>query len=290
MTQFAVTLSAVACCLAAAAEPRTFAKGYVRRAHPLLLGVEKITSGDKDRAPDAIDWVSKGATTPVKDQGGCGDCWAFSTTEGIESAVFMATGTLVGLSEQQLTSCVEEVDGCDGGDPKPALDYVMENGIDLQSDYPDSSPEDGDTGNCTWDGKKSATVTSYRYAIPVCNNGTCDKQDEEAMAAAVAKYGPLAICLNAGPWNNTEDWTTDDVVDFGDNCSSDADQMDHCVQVVGYDKTAVKPYWKIRNSWTSSWGENGFMRLPYGKNACGIANEVYIIKATSTNMPTTIVV
>jgi hypothetical protein len=195
----------------------------------------------------------------------------------------MATGALNALSEQQITSCDKQDNGCKGGDPAQALDYVKNaSGIDSQSDYPDASPGTGKTMTCTWTGKKAAVVTGYRYAIPSCSDGPCANQDEEALAAAVAKYGPLTICINAGPWNNTEGWTTDDVVDFGDKCPSAADQMDHCVQLVGYDKVAPKPYWKIRNSWTSQWGENGYIRLPFGRNACGLANEVYIISATSS--------
>merc|ERR1712076_227298 len=122
--------------------------------------------------------------------GTCGDCWAFATAEGIESAVYMATGRIMGLSEQQLTSCVKDAHGCSGGDPNPGLDYVKANGIDSQSDYPDTSPESGNTGDCSWNGNVAAKVTGYRYAIPNCDSGACSNQDEEALAAAVAKYGP----------------------------------------------------------------------------------------------------
>jgi len=282
MKYLAVALSFSVCSGAAVSGPRMFAKGYVRKHRRGLLGVEHVSQTQKDSAPDALDWVAKGATTAVKDQGSCGDCWAFATAEGIESAVYMADGKLVGLSEQQLTACVTECSGCGGGDPTPALNYVKTNGIDSQADYSDSSPESGKTGKCSWDSKVVARVTGYRYAIPSCTSGPCNKQDENALAAAVAQYGPLTICINAGPWNNTEGWTTDKVVDFGGACPSDGDKLDHCVQLVGYDKSSSPPYWKIRNSWTANWGEKGFIRLPFGKNACGLANEVFIIEANSS--------
>jgi len=203
--QLATIIAGITCCLAAAKEPYRFAKGYVRPAHRNVLEVEEITSELKDNAPDSVDWSTKGAITPVKNQGQCGDCWAFATTEGIESAVFMKTKSLIALSEQQITSCDTDVNGCSGGDPQPALDYVKKaGGIDLQSDYPDTSPKNGATGNCSWNGKKAAVVHSWRYAVPNCDSGSCSNQDENAVAAAIAKYGPLTICLNAGPWNNSQ--------------------------------------------------------------------------------------
>lgn len=270
-------------------EPVKFGKGYVRRAHRQLLGVEKLSQDVRDSAPDAIDWVAKGAVTPVKNQGSCGDCWAFSTTEGIESAVYMATGSLVGLSEQQLTSCDLDMHGCSGGDPSYALEYVKKaGGIASQEDYPDASPQSGNTENCSWDGSKAAIVTGSRYAVPMCQDGPCDNQDENGLAAALAKYGPLSICINAGPWPNTQGWTTDDVWQ-PDACGHAATDLDHCVQLVGYNKTAPVPYWKIRNSWTSEWGEGGYLRIPFGKNVCGVANEAYIIEAAAAGSSLVIV-
>lgn len=278
---FLATWSCMASAVSSASAPFTFGKGYVRRSRKQLLGVEKLSQDVRDSAPDAMDWVAKGAVTPVKNQGACGDCWAFSTAEGIESAVYMATGSLVGLSEQQLTSCDQEMHGCGGGDPGYALEYVKKSGgIASQADYPDASPQSGITGNCSWDGSKAAIVTGSRYAVPACEDGSCDNQDEEGLAAAVAKYGPLSICINADPWNNTLGWTIDHVWQ-PENCSHGANDLDHCVQLVGYDKTAPVPYWKIKNSWTAEWGEGGYLRIPYGKNTCGVANEAYIIEATA---------
>jgi len=267
---------------AATAEPRRFAKGYIRPVFDTPPQIENRTKLAQATAPDAVDWVARGATTPVKDQAGCGDCWAYATAEGIESAVFMSQNQLVPLSEQQLTSCDTSDDGCGGGNAYYALQYVSKNGIDSQKDYPDISSQTGKTETCTWNGNIAAKVTSYRQAIPVCYSGPCNNQDEEALAAALATYGPLTISVNAQPWNNMEGWHTDHVMDYGDACSSAGDQMDHAVQLVGYDKTANPPYWKIRNSWGADWGENGYIRLPFGKNACGLANEVWIIEATSS--------
>merc|ERR1712212_1057974 len=87
--------------------------------------------------PDSIDWREKGAVTPVRNQGSCGSCWAFSTTGAIEGAYFIKTGKLVSLSEQNLMDCNRKNGGCDGGIPYYALEYVIQNGgIDTESSYP----------------------------------------------------------------------------------------------------------------------------------------------------------
>merc|ERR1719453_2722946 len=126
-------------------------------------------------APKAIDWSEKGATTPVKDQGQCGSCWAFSTTEGVESAYFMANGKLPpALSTQQIISCDKTDAGCNGGDLPSALNYLKKaGGEDTASDYPDRSHVTGTTGRCQWDEKEVTKVSSFKYAVPPCTSGTC---------------------------------------------------------------------------------------------------------------------
>jgi len=235
----------------------------------------EITDEDRANTPQSVDWSAKGATSPVKDQGQCGSCWAFSTTEGIESSVYMATGKMPVLSTQQIISCDKEDGGCDGGDLPSALDYVKNaGGIDTAKDYPDTSHKKGNTGKCKWDKDEVATVTSYSYAIPPCESGACKNQNEDDLAAAVAKYGPISICLGAA-----DSWDFYNSGILKGTCSSSYDDMDHCVQLVGFDKGN---YWKVRNSWSTTWGEDGFIRLPYGENSCGVANEAVVIQATSS--------
>ena len=113
--------------------------------------------------------------------------------------------------------------------------------------------------------QKKVKVTGYKYAIPPCDSGACKNQKESDLMAALNTYGPLSVCVNAETWN---DYTSGI---YTATCSGKASMLDHCVQLVGYDKTAN--YWKVRNSWAADWGEDGFIRLPMGKNACGIADE-----------------
>lgn len=258
-------------------------KGYKRQPWPAneKMTVAELTPSDIAAAPDAIDWSAKGATTPVKDQGSCGSCWAFSTTEGVESGVYMSSGTLPPpLSTQELVACEKQDDGCDGGDIPEAVRYLKKNGMGTNADYPDTSSGSGRTGKCTWNKKSVVQVTGMQYAIPPCSKGDCSSQNEEALAAALAKYGPISICINSGD-GQSGDWEKYKSGVLSGSCKAKANLVDHCVQLVGYDKTASEPYWKIRNSWARSFGEEGFIRIPYGKkNSCCVGCEAVIISAT----------
>lgn len=167
---------------------------------------------------------------------------------------------------------------CDGGDTVTAYKYVEKaGGLDLASDYPDSHST-GRTGTCTWDEEKAAKVTGFTYATAPCNSGSCKNQDEDKLAASLAAKGPVSICVNAGGsgWQMYKNGV------FSKTCSGAWSKLDHCVQLVGYDKTGAKPYLIVRNSWTTDWGIDGYMHLEMGKNLCGVADEATIAQATTS--------
>jgi len=269
-------------------QPKKYARGYVRQPWPANapLPVATITDEMRKNAPAKIDWSELGATSPVKDQGSCGSCWAYSATEGIESGLYMATKKMTELSVQEIISCdKDEPDGggCDGGDLPTAYAWVQKaGGMDSESDYPATSARSGRTGTCKWDKKTVAKMTNWTYAVKPCalseqaKGGKCANQDEDGIKAALATFGPMSVCVNAGSW----DFYSGGVL--RGSCSGAWKKLDHCVQLVGYDTTASTPYWKVRNSWGTSWGERGFIRLPMGENACGIADEVTFVKAVPT--------
>merc|ERR1712139_443262 len=214
----------------------------------------------------------------VKNQGNCGSCWAFSATEEIESAVFMATKKLPVLSTQQIISCDKQDDGCNGGDPVTAYKFVEKNdGIDSGSDYPDQSHRTGKGGKCQNKKEKDAKVTAYAYAVKPRKSGQCKNQDEKGLAAALVAKGPISICVNAGGngWQNYKRGI------FSKKCPGASSKLDHCVQLVGYDKSGSTPYWLVRNSWAADWGIEGYMHLEMGKNLCGVADEATVVTATS---------
>lgn len=218
---------------------------------------------------DSVDWRNEGAVTPVKNQEQCGGCWAFSTTEAIESQFFMSTGKLLELSVQQIISCDTNDAGCSGGDPPTAYQYVEgAGGLELDSTYPFSSGN-GNNGTCQVNnGSLVVSVSSFNFAVPECTSGSCSNQDETALANALAQVGPMSICIDATPWQDY----TGGVMSSG--CPGAANDLDHCVQLVGYDTSASPPYWIVRNQWGTSWGEDGYIRLEYNHgNVCGVADE-----------------
>lgn len=273
-----------ACALAPAAQ--AYSRGYVRQPTPGGLTMQMIDQRTLDvvGAPAAVDWSALGALTPVKDQGQCGGCWAFSTTEGVESAVFRSTGKLPPLlSTEQLIDCEKRDLGCNGGDIPEAVRWLMKEGMTTNAEYPDDSSKRGKNKKCTWTKNKAPPVVrveSFKYAVKQCQNGNCADGDEAALAAAVAQYGPLSICINSGD-KQPGDWNKYKGGVLTKECKPKANLIDHCVQLVGYNKTASPPFWKIRNSWGKSWGEEGFIRIAYGKeNACCVTCEAVAINAT----------
>ena len=219
--------------------------------------------------PAKWDWFTEGACTPVKDQGQCGSCWAFSATEEIESMWIRSNHSKTVLSEQQIVSCDQTDAGCDGGDTITAYEYVQQaGGLETEADYPYTSGNSGANGQCKFSASKTVvTVTNYSYAVPPCT-GSCNSQNEDLLATQLYSVGPVSICINASPW---QDYTGGVM---STNCPGAANDLDHCVQLVGYDTTASPPYWIVRNQWGTSWGEEGYIRLEYDSgNVCGVADE-----------------
>jgi cathepsin L len=216
--------------------------------------------------PESIDWRAKSVVTAVKNQGGCGSCWAFSATETLESHVAIASGKLLTLSEQQVVSCSPNPDHCGGtggckGSTQPlAFNYTMTAGATTEADYPYKSKL-GINPKCKPDMIKPVAGNSGFVSLP-SNNYT-------ALISAVANLGPIAISAAAGPWQLYEKGV------FSKKCSW---SMDHGIQLVGYgtDSSAGSGdgmYWLVRNSWGATWGEKGYIRLERngeGKEPCGM--------------------
>eukprot|EP01006_Ploeotia_vitrea_P041923 TRINITY_DN66587_c0_g5_i1.p1 TRINITY_DN66587_c0_g5~~TRINITY_DN66587_c0_g5_i1.p1 ORF type:complete len:362 (-),score=198.70 TRINITY_DN66587_c0_g5_i1:88-1173(-) len=249
--------------------PREFRArlGYRPRGRPGTTAVTEPTL-KVGEAPKRVDWRDKGAVTPVKNQGGCGSCWAFSAAEEIESMWFLAGHKLTELSVEQIVDCDNNDSGCNGGDPISAYKYVEKaGGLDLGKDYPYTAGG-GYSGQCAF--KKSeiaASFTNYTYATPPCYDA-CNNQDEDTMARNIAAVGPASICVDASSWQDYSGGV------YSGPCSHDAMDLDHCVQVVGYNKEASTPYWIVRNSWGADWAISGYIHLEMGKNQCGVADEV----------------
>jgi len=209
---------------------------------------------------DALDWVAKGAVTPVKNQAQCGSCWAFSTTGSMEGSYQLLTGTLTSFSEQDLVSCDNaahggEDQGCNGGLMDNAFEWIETNGLCTESSYPYTSGS-GSSGTC----KKTCTPV-----VSVSKYTDVTKGSEEALKDAVNKQ-PVSIAVDA----SGSQWQLYKSGVF--NVPSCGTQLDHGVLLVGYDTDAGTDYWKIKNSWGSTWGIEGYMHMKSGSNMCGLAN------------------
>ena len=191
-------------------------------------------------------WATRRLTS-LAVAGKCGSCWAFSTTEGVESAVFRSSGKLPPpLSTEQLVDCEKADLGCNGGDIPEAIRYLKQKGMATAADYHDESSKSGRTEKCTWDGEYAVDVQGFKYAIPTCTKGNCAHQNEHFLAAALAKHGPLSVCINSGD-GQPGDWDDYKSGVWKRECKAKAALVDHCVQLVGYDKSGEEPYWKLRN-------------------------------------------
>jgi cathepsin L len=213
-----------------------------------------------------VDWVAKGAVMPIKDQGQCGSCWAFSATSTVESAHQIATGKLVGLSEQELVSCSTSYGnlGCNGGLMDSAFQYVMKSGQCTEAAYPYTATSD--FFNCKSSScAVAARITGYVDVVP----WTTTANDNALIAAT--NLTPVSVAIEADTL--AFQFYSSGVFDNA-NCGT---TLDHGVVVTGYGTdtssgTAVN-YWDVRNSWGTSWGEAGYMRMIRGKDMCGINME-----------------
>jgi len=228
-----------------------------------------VASENTNDLPTNIDWREEGIVTPVKDQGSCGSCWAFSTTGSTEGQHALSTGTLVSLSEQQLVSCTGLFTGygnrgCLGGMMDAAFSYIIDvGGIESEDTYPYVSG-DGSNPDCLFKKRKvAATLSTY---VDVASG------DEAALQEAVATVGPVSVAIDASQ-DSFKNYDGIGVY-YERNCSSV--NLDHGVLVVGYgidtDTIIQREYWLVKNSWNAGWGDNGYIKMARNRgNNCGIA-------------------
>ncbi|OHT02181.1 Crustapain [Tritrichomonas foetus] len=215
-------------------------------------------------APTSWDWREKSVVNGIKDQASCGSCWAFSAITTCESAYAIKTGKLLRFSEQNIVDCCQACYGCSGGWPNKGIDHVINNQerkFQLEDDYPYTAVD----GTCVFDADKGVgDVTGY-YEV-----GFFDEND---LLDKVYQYGVASVAIQAG---TTEFMSyTGGVFDLP-SCSFLF--LDHAVAVVGYgvESDGIE-YWVVRNSWGTSWGEEGYIRMSRNKsNQCGIATQAIV--------------
>eukprot|EP00698_Gefionella_okellyi_P008361 TRINITY_DN206_c0_g1_i1.p1 TRINITY_DN206_c0_g1~~TRINITY_DN206_c0_g1_i1.p1 ORF type:complete len:545 (-),score=129.87 TRINITY_DN206_c0_g1_i1:23-1432(-) len=215
--------------------------------------------------PDAIDWRQLGAVNMVKDQGVCGSCWSFGATGSLEGINFVTNRVLVSLSEQQVIGCAwgDQYAGsaaCDGGESWGAYQWVQDNGgIATEQSYPYLMQD----SYCEQDRMDSG--------IKVTGFVNVSSGDESALQSAVATAGPVAVAIDAA---HPEFEFYSSGVYYNPACKNTMDGLDHAVLAVGYGTEDGQDYWIVKNSWSTHWGDNGYVKMArnHGNN-CGIATD-----------------
>ncbi|XP_039975351.1 cathepsin O isoform X2 [Xiphias gladius] len=208
--------------------------------------------------PAKFDWRDKAVVAPVQNQQACGSCWAFSVVGAMQSVHAIGGSRLEQLSVQQILDCSFENQGCNGGSPFRALNWLKQTRVKLvpQSEYPYKAR----TGICHFfsqshDGVAVKNFTAHDFG-----------GQEEAMMGQLVERGPLAAVVDAVSWQDYMGGI------IQHHCSSQC--SNHAVLVIGYDTTGDIPYWIVQNSWGTTWGNEGYVYIKTGGNICGIADFV----------------
>ena len=210
-----------------------------------------------------VDWRKKGAVNPVQNQGQCGSCWAFSSSAAMEGAHFIKTGKLVKLAESQLVDCDTSCNGCNGGLEAYAFQYAQSNPMELETSYPYVAK----SRHCKAKAKKGV--------VRATSHASVKHKSVSALKAAISA-GPTCVAVDAA--NQYFQGYTGGILN---NCGG-GNNLDHAITAVGYGSENGVDYAIVRNSWTSSWGEEGYIRMALdiqsGEGACGLMLDPTTVK------------
>jgi len=213
-----------------------------------------------DSLPASVDWRGT-AVNAVRDQGQCGSCWAFSSVCALEGAYYIATGSLLEFSEQQLVDCAKFSYGnlgCNGGLQENAFNYYESHDAILRADYPYTAKN----GSCQYDSLPKTTIEVGNYT-------NIRARSSSQTMAGLAKQ-PLSVSIEA-------DKAVFQLYKTGVfDSASCGTNLDHAVALVGYGSEGGQDYYILRNSWGNTWGDQGYMKIANngdGLGICGVQSD-----------------
>jgi C1A family cysteine protease len=213
---------------------------------------------------DSVDWRTKGAVNDIQDQGKCGSCWAFSSTAAMEGAHFLASGKLLKLSEQQFVDCAPTSYGCQGGFETGAFSYALIHPQELETAYPYTAK----TGSCHDDDTQGkVSVETYETVPPSSDSQLKAAIQAQPTCVAVQANNPSFLHYSGGIINDP-------------NCGT---KLNHAITAIGYGSENGQEYYLIRNSWSTDWGEKGYVRIAAGKDGDGICGVLLSSSRPTTN-------
>lgn len=214
----------------------------------------------KTNIPSDYEWTKFGVVTPVKDQGNCGSCWTFSTVGALESHWnILGKGQNVLFAEQQLVDCAGDFEnyGCEGGLPSQAFEYIRAaDGIETSATYPYTARD----GQCVY--RPQIAVGYAKYGSYNITEG-----DESELAERLYAVGPISVTFEV-----IDDFAFYKSGVYSSNhCGTTTQDVNHAVLATGYGVENGKKFWNIKNSWSASWGVQGYFKMERDVNLCAIS-------------------
>ncbi|KXJ81289.1 hypothetical protein RP20_CCG020610 [Aedes albopictus] len=222
-----------------------------------------------EHLPKVVDWRDKGVVSPVRSQGSCGACWAISVVDTISSiSAIKRQQNFSELCLDQVINCAGNGNfGCEGGDTCRLLEWLKEENIKLNTfQQCETLKGDKDGSNCTFQQGRGDFLSLDQFSCV----SLVDR--EHLMLRYLATHGPIVAAVNAASWK----YYLGGIIQY--HCEEAYEDLNHAVEIVGYNLEGQIPYYLVKNSWGPRFGDRGYIKVQVGKNLCGIANRVSFIE------------